>query len=156
MCVCMCAHMCITSKSSSEYQGHPYSDTYNFSPIWPSFDSPHESWITGNPRPSSLPEHPFLFLFIHSVFWDVVSLGFFLLKYHLLLKSQPRIYLHLVFFRFCLFVFFDFQVQTFSSFLSLSGFVWAEIQNKECGSLTYHKRRAVSWKVAPFLELLKA
>ena len=156
--VCVCAHMCISSKSSAEHQGHPYSDTYNFFPTWPSFDSPHESWITGNPRHSSFPEHPFLFLFVHNVFWDVASLGFLLLKYHLLLKSQPKIYLHLVFFFFFFFAFVCFFVCfLFSSTIILflpvitSGFVWAEIRNEECGSLNYHKSRAVNWKVAPSL-----
>lgn len=154
--VCVCAHTCITSKSSAEHQGHPYSDTYNFFPTWPSFDSPHESWITGNPRHSSFPEHPFLFLFVHNVFQDVASLGFFLLKYHLLLKSQPKIYLLLVFsfslLSVCFFVCFLFS-STIILFLPVitSGFVWAEIQIEECGSLNYHKSRAVNWKVAPSL-----
>ena len=139
----------LSSQSNSHI--HTYSDTYNFFPTWPSFDSPHESWITGNPRQSSFPVHPFLFLFVHSVFWDVTSLGFFLLKYHLLLKSQPKIYFQVFLLLSVCSFFWCSSTIIFFLLVITSGFVWTEIQNEECGSLNYHKRRAVSWKVAPSL-----
>ena len=158
--VCVCAHMCISSKSSAEHQGHPYSDTYNFFPTWPSFDSPHESWITGNPRHSSFPEHPFLFLFVHNVFWDVASLGFFLLKYHLLLKSQPKIYLHLVFFFFCfclfLCLFFIFKYNHSLPPCHYIRFCLGRDTKWRVWLLELSQEQSCELKSSPFLELLKA